>query len=38
MITVDRSNVRVGALAADKADAISQIGELMVAGKYTQAG
>src|SRR5437868_356388 len=38
MITLDRSNVRVGALAADKADAIHQIGEILVAGKYTEAG
>src|ERR671923_1000482 len=38
MITLDRSNVRVGAVAADKAHAIRQVGALLVDGRYIEPG
>ncbi len=38
MITLDSSNVRVGARAANKAEAIHQVGELLVKGHYVEPG
>jgi phosphocarrier protein FPr len=38
MITLDSSNVRVGARAANKAEAIHQVGELLVNGHYVEPG
>ena len=38
MITLDSSNVRLGARAANKAEAIQQVGELLVNGRYVEPG